>query len=87
MDVARKILILGREAGLPLEMEDINVNNILPQACIDANTVEDFFTELEKADHVFKKMADDAKANNQKLCFVAILENGKVNVDFGCCRF
>ncbi len=81
MDVARKILILGREAGIPLEMEDIKVNNILPQACVDAPTVEDFFIELEKGDAVFKKMADDAKANNQKLCFVATLEKGNVTVD------
>jgi aspartokinase/homoserine dehydrogenase 1 len=81
MDVARKILILGREAGLPLEMEDINVNNILPQSCIDAPTVDAFFEELEKSDGIFKKMSDDAKANNQKLCFVATLAEGKVNVD------
>jgi aspartokinase/homoserine dehydrogenase 1 len=81
MDVARKILILGREAGLALEMEDINVNNILPQACVNAPTVDAFFEELEKADGVFKRMADDANANNQKLCFVAKLAQGKVNVD------
>lgn len=81
MDVARKILILGREAGLLLEMEDINVNNILPQACIDAASVDVFFEELEKGDAVFKKMVDDAKANNQKLCFVATLAEGKVDVD------
>ena len=81
MDVARKILILGREAGLPLEMEDIKVNNILPQACIEAPTVEAFFEELEKSDSIFKKMADDAKAKNQKLCFVATLADGDVNVD------
>ena len=62
-------------------MENINVNNILPQSCIDALTVDDFFDELEKADEVFKKMADDAKVNNQKLCFVATLAEGKVDVD------
>ncbi len=81
MDVARKILILAREAGLPLEPEDIKVNNILPQACVDAPDVDSFFAELEKADDVFKKLADDAKASGAKLCFVATLENGKVNVD------
>lgn len=81
MDVARKILILAREAGLELEPEDINVNNILPQSCIDAPDVDTFFSELEKNDAVFKTMADDAKASGAKLCFVATLENGKVDVD------
>ena len=81
MDVARKILILARESGLPLEPSDIKVNNILPQSCVDAPDVPTFFSELEKADAVFKKMVDDAKANGEKLCFVATLENGEVNVD------
>ncbi len=80
MDVARKILILARESGLQLEPEDVKVNNILPQSCIDAPTVEDFFVELEKADDVFKKLAEDAKVKGEKLCFVATLDGKDVNV-------
>ena len=80
MDIARKILILSREAGYRLEPEDIDVKNILPQACIDASTVDLFFEELEKADGEFKKMADEANANNKKLCFIASMENGKAVV-------
>lgn len=81
MDVARKILILSREAGLPLEPEDIKVNNVLPQNCIDAPTVDAFFEELEKSDSVFNKLATDANSKGEKLCFVATLENGKVTVE------
>lgn len=80
MDVARKILILSREAGLPLEPEDIKVNNVLPQNCIDAPTVDAFLEELEKSDSVFNQLATDAKAKGEKLCFVATLENNKVVV-------
>ena len=81
MDVARKILILSRESGLPLEPEDIKVNNVLPKNCIDAPTVDAFFEELEKSDSVFNKLATDANAKGEKLCFVATLENGKVTVE------
>ena len=80
MDVARKILILSRESGLALEPEDIKVDNPLPQNCIDAPTVDAFFIELEKSDNVFNKLAKDAKAKDEKLCFVATLENKKVSV-------
>lgn len=80
MDVARKILILARESGIPLEPEDVKIENILPESCINAPTVESFFEELEKADDVFKKLALDAKNQNQKLCFIAKLEDGDVNV-------
>ena len=80
MDVARKILILSRESGYELEPEDIEIKNILPQACIDAPTVDAFFEELDKADDTFKAMIDDAKANNLKLCFIASMSEGKAVV-------
>src|SRR5690606_33277767 len=76
----RKILILAREAGLPMEPSDVKVENVLPQNCIDAPTVESFFEELDKSDSVFGKLISDAKSKNEKLCFIATLENGKVTV-------
>lgn len=80
MDVARKILILSREAGYPLEPKDIVVKNILPQACIDAPTIDSFFDELQKADDTFKGMILKAKEQNQKLCFIASMSEGKAEV-------
>ncbi len=80
MDVARKILILSRESGLELEPEDVKVENILPDSCINAGSVEEFLEELEKADASFKEMSDKALANNEKLRFIATLRDGKVTV-------
>ena len=81
MDVARKILILAREAGLPLEMKEVKVENILPKACIDAKTIDDFFVELGKADDHFEKMVSDAENAGKVLRFIATLENGKASVN------
>jgi bifunctional aspartokinase / homoserine dehydrogenase 1 len=80
MDVARKILILSREADVELEFNDVKVENILPEPCRKAKTVDAFFTELEKNNHVFEKMRNDADKKNHVLRFIAKLENGKATV-------
>jgi len=80
MDVARKILILARDAGYALEPEDVNIENILPQACLDAADVDTFFVELEKADQLFEERRATAAAQGKKLCFIASLQDGKINV-------
>jgi len=80
MDVARKILILAREAGEELEFNDIEVENILPPSCSKAKTVEDFFAELEKNNAVFAKRRDDAAKQGKVLRFIAKLEKGKATV-------
>jgi aspartokinase/homoserine dehydrogenase 1 len=41
-DVARKILILAREAGIPLEFNEIENERFLPDACMQGS-VEDFY--------------------------------------------
>ena len=80
MDVARKILILAREAGYYLEPEDVEVENILPQSCLMAETVEEFLEELAKNDAYFQKKLTDAVDDGKVLRFVASLENGKAKV-------
>jgi bifunctional aspartokinase / homoserine dehydrogenase 1 len=80
MDVARKILILSREADVELEFNEVKVENILPEPCRKAKSVDAFFTELEKNNHVFEKMRNDADKKNQVLRFIAKLENGKATV-------
>ena len=80
MDVARKILILARDAGYALEPEDVKIENILPQACLDAADVDAFFVELEKADQLFENKRAEAAAKGKKLCFIACLQDGKISV-------
>lgn len=78
-DVMRKILILAREAGETLEMEDIENRGFLPVSCFEGS-VADFYNEMEKQEAHFKELYEVAKSENCKLKFVAQYENGKASV-------
>jgi aspartokinase/homoserine dehydrogenase 1 len=78
-DVMRKIMILAREAGNAIEMEDISNNVFLPASCMKGS-VEDFYLAMEKEEAHFKKLFDAAEAQGKKLKFVAGYENGKASV-------
>lgn len=78
-DVMRKIMILAREAGQQLEMDDINNEYFLPASCFEG-TVADFYVEMEKQEAHFQAIYKAAAAKNCKLKFVATYENGKASV-------
>ncbi len=80
MDVARKVLILAREAGIDFELSDINVKGLVPQDCLDAVNVEDFFSRLATHDNSFNSQREQAELKNEKLRYMAVLENGKASV-------
>jgi bifunctional aspartokinase / homoserine dehydrogenase 1 len=76
-DVMRKIMILAREAGHVIEMEDIANNSFMPPECM-VGSVEDFYRSMEKHEDHFKNLYN--KAGSDKLKFVASFENGKASV-------
>ena len=76
-DVMRKIMILAREAGNVLEMEDIANNSFMPPACM-VGSVEDFYKSMEEHEAHFRQLFIDAGIN--KLKFVAGFKNGKASV-------
>ncbi|MBK7872388.1 MAG: bifunctional aspartate kinase/homoserine dehydrogenase I [Saprospiraceae bacterium] len=77
IDVRRKLIILARETGLPLEAEDVEIKNILPTSCQQAESVKDFFEALEQEDDNFEKMRIKAASKNKALRMIAKLEDGK----------
>ncbi len=79
-DVRRKLLILAREAGLPLEANDIQMEQLLPHACLAVHTVDEFFEELEKHDSDFELLRARAAADGQVLRFVAKLEGNQASI-------
>jgi bifunctional aspartokinase / homoserine dehydrogenase 1 len=79
-DVRRKLLILARETGLPLESHDIQVENILPADCLAAASVPAFLEALEKHDGHFEQMRQQADNQGKALRFVAKLEDGAASI-------
>lgn len=80
MDVARKILILGREAEQELEFDAIEVQSMVPEDCQDAKSVDEFFEKLKGHDKEFAGLLAKAKEKGERLRFMATLENGKAKV-------
>jgi len=82
MDVARKILILSREAGIQLELKDVEIENLVPEDCRELS-VELFLSRLKEHDTHFENLRTKAETQNEKLRYQAVLENGKASVKLG----
>jgi len=79
VDVARKIMILAREAGEKIEMDDITNVSFMPEECMKGS-VADFYASMEKNEADFKKIFEEADKAGKKLKFVAAYENGSARV-------
>jgi aspartokinase/homoserine dehydrogenase 1 len=78
-DVMRKIMILTREAGEQMEMDDIANHSFLPTSCMQGS-VEDFYVAMANEEDHFKQLYQAAAAKGKKLKFVAQYDNGKASV-------
>lgn len=80
IDFMRKMLILGRDAGYPIESSDVQLGNILPESCLKANSVDEFYAELLKADEYFNNLKEEAEKQGKVIRYIGTLENGKVAI-------
>jgi bifunctional aspartokinase / homoserine dehydrogenase 1 len=80
IDVMRKILILIRESGYPMEIEDIENQSFLPEESMQAESIDTFFASLISNNQHFENLYQQAIKNNCRLKYVANFENGKANV-------
>jgi aspartokinase/homoserine dehydrogenase 1 len=79
IDVRRKLLILARESGYPLESNDIEIEPFLPAACFKGS-LDDFWTSIQRLDDEFENRRERLARENKKLRFVANLEEGKAKI-------
>ena len=80
IDVMRKILILARESGHKLEIDDIANNSFLPETGNNAKSIASFFESLKANEAHFQELYASAKSANSKLKYVAQFEEGKASV-------
>ncbi|OCG25121.1 bifunctional aspartate kinase/homoserine dehydrogenase I [Gilliamella sp. HK2] len=78
-DVARKLLILAREAGLQLELDQINVESVLPVEYTQGS-LDEFMKQLPQLDAVFKEKSEQAAKKGKVLRYVGSIENKQCHV-------
>jgi len=79
LDVARKVLIIAREAGLNLELEDIKLQSVISDELAQIGDGDEFMEKLPSLDASIKEKVDAAESNHQVLKYVA-----KISDD--CCE-
>ncbi len=75
MDVARKLIILGREMGLELELGDVQIESLVPHTLAQCS-IEEFLQRLPEFDHKMLTRYQKARAEGQVLRYVARLDAG-----------
>ncbi len=82
-DVARKTLILAREAGLSIELSDVKIDSVFPEGFDSSGTVADFFARVSQLDSWFAKRSLALKIEGKVLRLAAEIDGRNGNAHVG----
>ncbi|MXZ76509.1 MAG: hypothetical protein F4207_05935 [Gemmatimonadetes bacterium] len=80
MDVARKALILAREIGYRLELDDLEIEGMVSDALLDAPSVDAFMAMLTGEDAAYAQRVESGGDRGQVLRYVATVGDGTCRV-------
>lgn len=74
LDVARKALILARELGLPLDLEDVVLEPFVPAQHLAEDDPDKFLVALQAADAAMAARVESLRAEGRRLRYLALIE-------------
>jgi len=77
MDVARKLVIMAREMGLSMELDDVVIENLVPDELRGGKFSPSFYTRYAKFEKNMRKKLDQCQKENSVLRYVGTLFDGK----------
>jgi aspartokinase/homoserine dehydrogenase 1 len=81
VDVGRKILILARETGAQLELEDVSIQSLIPENMDPAFSIDEFLERLSKYDDLFLNMYTSASRQDKVLRYIATWNGQNATVE------
>ena len=78
-DVKRKLLILARESGYPLEEDMVDIETFLPDEIFEGD-VDSFFKKITELDPVWEEKRKKIVASGRRWRYVAALKDGKGSI-------
>jgi aspartokinase/homoserine dehydrogenase 1 len=73
MDVARKVVILAREMGLPMQLDDVEIERLVPDV-LQEGSIDSFLERLPEHDETMTDVLRAARADGKVLRFVGSVE-------------
>lgn len=75
MDVARKVVIVAREIGIEVELEDVPVRSLVPaELARKGVSIDEFMKRLPDYDEELTEMAQDAASKGELLRYVGVID-------------
>lgn len=82
MDVARKLIILGREMGRPLELKEVDLEGLVP-AALEGCPVPEFMERLPELDAPMLARLEAARSKNRVLRYVGTVDAASTRASVG----